>query len=174
MNKRERKAKRRDIILAALDRELAGVRHNAEVHMPHESIPDEDMEGAWEEAQFYLSTRLEDVNDGAGDKEYIDGYIAERYGKVHTYGRGGATCAPESWVTTCGGNGYRVKDAEDLADERSLAWVTRLIADVRAWNEYVRAECSRGNMKEVLGDFLADRKAEREAAAAETARRLTI
>jgi len=172
--RRERKAGQYSALMNALESERDKTYHNAHVYWPYEGIPDGMEDVAWEAWNLYVSDSLQDLNHGAYDNEYIEGYIAERYGKVYTWGRGGRTCAPSSWIRQNGGSSFNVKGPEDLMDGRSRAEGWRLLADMKAWNDYVASFCSKANILEVIRDSLDEAMEEERKAALELARMLTI
>ena len=150
MSRKERKAAQHQALIDALDAEAAKIRHNAEVQFPYEKIPKGLEDYAWGVFQDYASDVIRDIDESRYDSGYIEGYIAKRYGKVYTWGRNGATCAPLSWIREGGGLSYSAKRGEDLMDGRSRAYGWRLLADMRAWNEYVAGFCSKENILEVV------------------------
>ena len=74
--------------------------------------------------------------------KYIDDHVKADYGTVYSYGRGGATLAPEKWINDRGGCGFNPVQYEYGDNETPRAEVlTELLRDVRAWNKYVKAWC---------------------------------
>ena len=74
--------------------------------------------------------------------ENIDDHVKADYGTVYSYGRGGATLAPEKWINDRGGCGFNPVQYKYGDNETPRAeLLTELLHDVRAWNQYVKAWC---------------------------------
>ena len=67
-----------------------------------------------------------------------------------------------------------MKHPTDLMEGKGRAEGWRLLADMRAWNEYVAAFCSRENVLEVVMPAVEDAMEEKKEKARELARMLTI
>lgn len=172
--RRERKAARYAALLAALEAEGKRLYHNATLSWPYNDIPDGMEDVAWTAWNFYVEDTLHDLNHGAYDPEYIEGRIERRYGNVYCWGRGGRTCAPEDWIRQNGGSSFNVKGPEYLMEDRSRAEGWRLLADMRVWNEYVKAFCSRENVLEIVMPDVEEAVERKKEKSRELARMLTI
>lgn len=157
------KAERKAHLLSILNDELRNLHHNAELRWVREwsDLPEALQEAIQErEAEDYswMLREINDVKNSSGD--YIEQRIAREYGKVYTYGRSGATCAPKGWINTHGASSFSVKeyDLDDLSPGRAFA----RYLDIRAWNAYVKAECSAESRRECMADFVAEWLADRE------------
>jgi len=129
---------------------------------------------AWQAWNLYVEAELSDINGRMGDPHYIEGYIAARYGNVYCWGRQGATCAPKGWIREGGGSSFNVKRPEDLMEGRGRAEGWRLLADMRVWNEYVKAFCSRENVLEIVMPDVEEAIERKKEKSRELARMLTI
>lgn len=173
MSRKERKAAQYQALIAALDAEMDKIRHNAEVRFPYEKIPKGLGDYARDLFQEYAGWEIDDINNSMGDPHYIEGYIAKRYGKVYCWGRSGATCAPRSWIREGGGSSYSARYGDDLMDGKGRAEGWRLLADMRAWNEYVASFCSKENILEMVRPQIEEKIEEQEEEARALARLLT-
>lgn len=157
---RKRKAFIRQRLVSRLETAFQNIYHNATLgywKAPEDCKDFFSSELQWEILQDHFSWIVDEINDTSGhDHDYIEQYIARDYGKVYTYGRGGRTCAPKSWIHTGGGSTFNVSMPE--TDDLSRTAILRLALDVEAWNEYVKAECSSENIAEILGQAYADAK----------------
>jgi hypothetical protein len=153
MNKK-RKAAIRGMLVRNLEACAKEIYHNATIRWPSADKLPKDIgeylseERQWEEVQFALCARLNDVNAGIGDKEYIEGYIAEKYGEVYTYGRGGRTCAPHRWVIGRGGSSFSISSFP--LEDRPRRDIIKVTQDILRWNMYVAAECSADAIVNIL------------------------
>ena len=172
--RRNKRADQYSWLLDALEEERQRTYHNAHVYWPYEKIPDGMEDLAWEAWNFYVEDTLHDLNHGDCDSHYIEGYIADRYGKVYTWGRSGATCAPSDWIRMGGGSSFNVMNASDLMEGKGRAEGWRLLADMRSWNEYVAVFCGKENILEVIMPAVEDAMEEKKEKARELARMLTI
>jgi hypothetical protein len=149
---RKRKIAQRALIVSRMERAFVAVYHNATIHAYgagpkdiEEYLSDDKQ---WEELSFHFSSLIDDVNGNAKYKEhgYIDQYIAREYGVVCTYGRGGATCAPEQWMSRRNSSSAAIPVTDDMGRPAIL----KLALDVEDWNDYVKAECSKESIDYVL------------------------
>ena len=163
-----RKALQREALRRRLDAALRAVYHNATLgRIPLVPQPWEDEE--WDELSFYYSSVIEDLKRG-----YILGFedFCGKYGDVFTYGRGGRTCAPCSWIRCRGGSSFSVRDAEDIIGsvEPSFGVLAALVQDVEAWNAFVGASCAASNIEAVLEGWIAGKWEEKKQAGRAEAR----
>ena len=173
MSRKERRAAQYQALIAALDAERDKIRHNAEVRFPYEKIPKGLEYYAWDLFQECAVWEIDDINKSRGDPHYIEGYVARLYGPVSCYGRGGATCAPRSWIREGGGSSYCAASAEALAEVRTRAEGWQLLADMRAWNEHVASFCSNENILEMVRPQIEEKIEEQKEEARALARLLT-
>ena len=174
MSRKTRKAAQYNALLDALEVERDNIYHNARVNWPYEEIPDGMEDIAWACWNLYVEGTLIDLNYGAYDSGYIEGYIADVYGCVTCWGRGGATCAPKGWIREGGGSSFSVQRADALMEDRRRAEGWKLLADMRAWNEYVKVFCSRENVLEAVMPAVEDAMERKREKARELAYMLTI
>lgn len=157
---RKRKAFIRQRLVSHLETAFQNTYHNATLGQWPDFKDCKDFfssELQWEILQDHFSWIIDEINDTRGtEHDYIEQYIARDYGKVYTYGRGGRTVAPESWIHTMGGSGFNISMPE--TDDLSRASIITLTFDIEAWNAYVKAECSSESISEILGQAYADAK----------------
>ena len=150
---RKRKAAQREIIARRLESAFEDIYHNATLGCPRGLPADysEYVHDDWDILSEHFGFILSEINDMRwGEPEHVEGYIAEKYGKVYTYGRGGATCAPDSWVKMHGGSSFNVY--APVTEDMGRPAMISLLLDVERWNEYVKAECSAEAVKDILMD----------------------
>lgn len=110
------------------ERAIAGLYHLATPSYPREFGPFADDFDSW--LSDFASLAIDDVNAGP---------VAEMFGRVYSWGRGGRTVAPESVIEERGGGSFRLTAA--ALEDWSAADLTRGVrilesfaADVAAWN----------------------------------------
>lgn len=85
-----------------------------------------------------------------------------KYGEVYTWGRSGATLAPEGLIEQRGGGSFRIKKAEDL--ELTVAQKRHLLKTLVEFNKLVRVFCSEVSddmimhVRECYGEEIAENK----------------
>lgn len=147
-----------------LDEALQNMYHNATVHIPFDLDLEnnefdyllEDGSHAIADLQNALKTEdkhwKKQIKLGFTDNEryfWLVQRIVE-YGTIYSYGRSGATLAPNHLVSTRGGSSFRIKDSSDL--ELTRQEVTDLIQILEAFNKYVRDWNSAENVRFMILD----------------------
>lgn len=156
-------------LLDRLDEALSNMYHNAKLHIPM-SIDDPD-------GKFFSflmdqgELELEYIRDGLGcDDKYWqkqaklgfsspnerNAWLVSRiveYGKIYSWGRGGATLAPINLIIQRGGGSFRIKDSsyfEDMSNED----LTDMIQVLEAFNSYIEDWNSSESIRALYDQFL--------------------
>jgi len=84
------------------------------------------------------------------------------YGRLYTWGRGGATLAPDKLVQQRGGSSFSLSC--ESFEHMDWSQITRLTLTVEAFNKYVAQWCSKENISFMLSEQIAYEQAEKEEA----------
>lgn len=116
---------------------------------------------------FLRLKRKEYIAESSG---YITDYIVREYGAVYSYGRGGRTLAPESWINSRG-RGFNPMQYE--YDEISAEKAAEMLRDVKLWNKWVKSWCEYApqNYREAARDFFSENMAQNKSALHENNRK---
>jgi hypothetical protein len=152
----------KEALIARLQDALGNLYHNATPQHPH--APDALGDDYWQWFNDAARYEIEYISDGLGNScaEYAkerrkgwphkgerNAWLVSRitdYGKLHTWGRGGRTLAPDKLVRQRGGSSFSIANAEDYS-EHSNAGLVEMIEVIEAFNAYIVSWCSRENLE---------------------------
>lgn len=144
------KTEKKQAIIERLDASLRGMYHNARMaHIHTVDVDSQEVDEWFEEAAYFAIEALRSKLDYT-DKEMLLVTKITEYGELYTWGRGGATLAPDNLINNSG-CGFSLKKGDDF-EEKSNSELVEMVQIIDAFNEYVQHWNSEANLQAIFNE----------------------
>lgn len=158
------KTEKKQAIIERLDASLRGMYHNARMaHIHTVDVDSQEVDEWFEEAAYFaieaLRSKLDytdkEMRRGAwlGNKHMREMLLVTKiteYGELYTWGRGGATLAPDNLINNSGCV-FTLKKGDDF-EEKSNSELVEMVQIIDAFNEYVQHWNSEANLQAIFNE----------------------